>query len=171
MIQWSKPLWLLDHFAVPLKLRPTGLGSGIDKDRPDYSVYSGEWEVGRICETRGGPEKSALVLVDDRQPSDDALGPRGNSGRGEGAVSEVLGRLEGGACRALCKNGRLAEVEAADRGRRMNSPDRSRKGSQKIEMSASMTCGPRSTAGSVRLKPGSPCPASRWPALQARALS
>jgi hypothetical protein len=39
---------------MSLKLRPTGLGSGIDKDRPDYSVYSGEWEVGRIYETRGG---------------------------------------------------------------------------------------------------------------------
>jgi hypothetical protein len=25
--------------AIPLKLRPTGLGSGIDKDRPDYTVY------------------------------------------------------------------------------------------------------------------------------------
>lgn len=23
---------------MPLKLRPTGLGSGIDKDRPDYTV-------------------------------------------------------------------------------------------------------------------------------------
>jgi hypothetical protein len=50
---------------MPLKLRPTGLGSGIDKDRPDYTVCTGEWEVGRIYETRGG------------------------------AVSEELGRLEG----------------------------------------------------------------------------
>ena len=39
---------------MPLKLRPTGLGSGIDKDRPDYTVVTGEWEVGRIYETRGG---------------------------------------------------------------------------------------------------------------------
>jgi len=31
--------------VVPLKLRPTGLGSGIDKDRPNYGVYSGEWET------------------------------------------------------------------------------------------------------------------------------
>jgi hypothetical protein len=23
---------------MPLKLRPTGLGSGIDKDRPDFSI-------------------------------------------------------------------------------------------------------------------------------------
>ena len=44
---------------MPLKLRPTGLGSGIDKDRPDYSVYTGEWDVGRIYETRGGPESCA----------------------------------------------------------------------------------------------------------------
>ena len=28
-------------------MRPTGLGSGIDKDRPDYTVVTGEWEVGR----------------------------------------------------------------------------------------------------------------------------
>ena len=29
---------------MPLKLRPTGLGSGIDKDRPDYAVLL--WRVG-----------------------------------------------------------------------------------------------------------------------------
>jgi hypothetical protein len=32
------------------------LGSGIDKDRPEYTVFTGEWEVGRIYETRGGPD-------------------------------------------------------------------------------------------------------------------
>ena len=32
------------------------IGSGIDKDRPDYTVVTGEWEVGRIYETRGGPD-------------------------------------------------------------------------------------------------------------------
>ena len=41
---------------MPLKLCPTDLGSGIDKDRPDYTVVIGEWEVGRIYETRGGPD-------------------------------------------------------------------------------------------------------------------
>ena len=41
---------------MALKLRPTGLGSGIDKDRPDYTVYCGEWDVGRIYQTRGGPD-------------------------------------------------------------------------------------------------------------------
>ena len=33
---------------MPLTMRPTGLGAGIDKDRQ-------EWAVGRIYETRGGP--------------------------------------------------------------------------------------------------------------------
>jgi hypothetical protein len=37
---------------MALELRPTGLGSGIDKDRADYTVYSGGWNVGRIYETR-----------------------------------------------------------------------------------------------------------------------
>ena len=41
---------------MPLEVPPTGLGSGIDKDRPDYTVVTGEWEVGRIYETRGGPD-------------------------------------------------------------------------------------------------------------------
>jgi hypothetical protein len=41
---------------MPLKLRPTGLGSGIDKDRADYTVYSGKWAIGRIYETRNGPD-------------------------------------------------------------------------------------------------------------------
>ena len=39
-----------------LKLRPTGLGSEIDKDRPNYTVYCGDWDVGRIYQTRGGPD-------------------------------------------------------------------------------------------------------------------
>ena len=41
---------------MPLTMRPTGLGAGIDKDRPDYTIYSGGWAVGRIYETRGGPD-------------------------------------------------------------------------------------------------------------------
>ena len=28
---------------MPLTMRPSGLGSGIDKDRPDYTVFNGEW--------------------------------------------------------------------------------------------------------------------------------
>jgi hypothetical protein len=37
-------------------MRPTGLDAGIDKDRPDYTVYCGGWAIGRIYETRGGPD-------------------------------------------------------------------------------------------------------------------
>jgi hypothetical protein len=29
---------------------------GIDKERPDCTVYCGEWAIGRIYETRGGPD-------------------------------------------------------------------------------------------------------------------
>ena len=80
---------------MALKLRPTGLGSGIDKDRPDYTVVIGEWEVGRIYETRVGPDNLRWFLVDDRQRSDDTLGSRGDPGGSQGAISEKLGRLEG----------------------------------------------------------------------------
>src|SRR3954454_2966714 len=80
---------------MPLKLRPTGLGAGIDKDRPDYTVLTGKWEIGRIYQTRGGPRQPAQVLVDDGQRSDDALGSRGDVGRCQDAVSEELGCLEG----------------------------------------------------------------------------
>jgi hypothetical protein len=41
---------------MPLIMRPTGLGSGIDKDRQDFIIYSGGWALGRIYETRGGPD-------------------------------------------------------------------------------------------------------------------
>ena len=41
---------------MALTMRPTGLGSGIDKDRADYTVFCGEWNIGRIYEVRGGPE-------------------------------------------------------------------------------------------------------------------
>ena len=37
-------------------MRRAGLSSGIDQDRADYTVYSGGWAVGRIYETRGGPD-------------------------------------------------------------------------------------------------------------------
>ena len=37
-------------------MRPTGLGFGADKDRPHYTIYCGGWAVGRIYETRGGPD-------------------------------------------------------------------------------------------------------------------
>jgi hypothetical protein len=43
--------------VMPLKLRPTGLGSGTYKDNVDYSVFSGEWLIGRIYERNGFPDE------------------------------------------------------------------------------------------------------------------
>ena len=41
---------------MALKLRPTGLGSGIHRDGQDFTIYSGDWAVGRILDQRGGPD-------------------------------------------------------------------------------------------------------------------
>jgi hypothetical protein len=41
---------------MALKMRPTGLSSGFYKDTVDYSVFCGEWCIGRIYENRSGPE-------------------------------------------------------------------------------------------------------------------
>ena len=38
-IVWPELISKLPPTECPSKLRPTGLGSGIDKDRPDYTVY------------------------------------------------------------------------------------------------------------------------------------
>ena len=43
-------------YLMALTMRSTGLGSGIDKDRPDYTVFCGDWDVGRIYQARGGPD-------------------------------------------------------------------------------------------------------------------
>ena len=40
---------------MPLKLRPTGVGSGIDKDRPDYTVTAASGPSAASM-TRGGPD-------------------------------------------------------------------------------------------------------------------
>src|SRR4051812_50003756 len=80
---------------MALKLRLTGLGSGIDKDRSDYGVYSGEWEIGRIYRTRGGPESLRWFW------SMNANGPMTRADRvatleeAKAQFSEELGRLEG----------------------------------------------------------------------------
>ena len=41
---------------MPLKMRPSGLGSEIDNDCTDYLVFCGNWNIGRIYEIRGGPD-------------------------------------------------------------------------------------------------------------------
>jgi len=60
---------------MALTMRPTGLGSGIDKDRPDYGVYSGECRP-HLPDARR-TRQFALVLVDERRRADDALRSRG----------------------------------------------------------------------------------------------
>jgi hypothetical protein len=72
---------------MALKLRPSRLGSGIDKERQDYTVYSGGWDIGRIYETRGGPEHLRWFW------SFAVQGPMTRSDR-EGPVSCSLGSLE-----------------------------------------------------------------------------
>jgi hypothetical protein len=42
--------------VMALTMRPASLSSEIDKDRADYTVFCGEWNIGRIYEVRGGPE-------------------------------------------------------------------------------------------------------------------
>jgi hypothetical protein len=37
-------------------MRPTGLRHGVYKNDIDYSVFSGEWLIGRIYESKGFPE-------------------------------------------------------------------------------------------------------------------
>jgi hypothetical protein len=41
---------------MPLKMRPTGVGSGFYKDDVDYSVFCGKWCIGRIYEKHSSPE-------------------------------------------------------------------------------------------------------------------
>jgi hypothetical protein len=40
---------------MALTMRKTGLASPIDEGRKDFTVYCGEWPMGRIYEQRGGP--------------------------------------------------------------------------------------------------------------------
>jgi hypothetical protein len=41
---------------MALKMRPTALSSGYYKNTVDYSVFCGEWCIGRIYENSSGPE-------------------------------------------------------------------------------------------------------------------
>ena len=45
---------------MPLTMRPTGLGHGVYKDDIDYSVFCGEWCIGRIYEQKGFAQKSGF---------------------------------------------------------------------------------------------------------------
>ena len=41
---------------MSLTMRATELASPIDQHRRDFTVYSGDWAIGRIYEQRGSPE-------------------------------------------------------------------------------------------------------------------
>ena len=41
---------------MPLTMRATGPSSPNDQRLEDFTIYSGEWAVGRIYDQRGGPE-------------------------------------------------------------------------------------------------------------------
>jgi hypothetical protein len=49
---------------MPLKMRPTGLGHGVYKDVPDYSVFCGDRCIAASTRPADphGPGRSALVL-------------------------------------------------------------------------------------------------------------
>jgi hypothetical protein len=95
---------------MPLTMRPTGLGHGVYKDIPDYSIFCGEWCIWRIYETRTGPADLrwfwALHAPGGREPCAPQIGsqrsrsPRpsssrvGSSGRrGRDGRSLMRGRL------------------------------------------------------------------------------
>ena len=48
---------------MPLKLRPTGLGAGIDKDCPDYTVFGSEWRSGASTIPRRSRTRSDRVAT------------------------------------------------------------------------------------------------------------
>ena len=54
--EWRGDGRRLQSRLMALTMRPAGLSSGIDQDREDYTVFCGEWNIGRIYEVRGGPE-------------------------------------------------------------------------------------------------------------------
>jgi len=72
--------WLSDSLGVSdaPRVPPDRPRSGIGKDRPDYIVVTGEWGGRPHLRDPWRSRQSALVLVDDRQRSDDALGSRGD---------------------------------------------------------------------------------------------
>jgi hypothetical protein len=40
------------------ELMPDRLSSPVDKDRKDFTIYSGEWAIGRIYEQRGAAQRA-----------------------------------------------------------------------------------------------------------------
>ena len=47
---------------MPLSVRPTDFVSPVDRDRKDYTVYSGRWAMGRIYDERGTPDAGRHIV-------------------------------------------------------------------------------------------------------------
>jgi hypothetical protein len=64
---------------MPLKLRPPGLGSGIDKNRQDYTVYGGGWPLAASAKPAAALNISKAGQPpegDERMPKPTSINPR-----------------------------------------------------------------------------------------------
>jgi hypothetical protein len=102
---------------MALTMRPTGLGHGVYKGSIDYSVFSGEWEIGRIYERKGFPDDvrffwSLHGIVLTRPPAILARWCRGDARSREGGVRGELeaiarvGNARGGQVEIACEASR-----------------------------------------------------------------
>ena len=80
---------------MALILCQTGLCSGIARTSADYTIYCGEWGVGRMIRPVAAPTICAGFGRSLSIRPDDALRSCVDVGGGQGAVPEELGRLEG----------------------------------------------------------------------------
>jgi hypothetical protein len=106
---------------MPLKLRPTGLGSGAYKDSVDYNVLSCEWLIGRIYERNGFPDEvrffcSLHGVVLTRPPSIHRR-VRADARGSQGAVSKRVGMQGvGGVGRGAVNLGDTEQCESDKQG-------------------------------------------------------
>jgi hypothetical protein len=68
---------------MPLKLRPPGLGSGIDKNRQDYTMYGGGWPLAASAKPA-----AALNISKAGQPPE---GDERLTGRANARAQRILG--------------------------------------------------------------------------------
>ena len=95
-----------------LTMRPAGLSSGIDQDRADYTVFCGEWNIGRIYEVRGGPEHLRIGGLAGRAPPSGPRSGRRRSRRAAGAGRAVDAAGDRGIPEAPALGSRYAGVRA-----------------------------------------------------------
>ena len=81
---------------MTLKLRPTCLGSGIDKDGPDYTMYCGEWAVGRIMKAAAKPADASWLWTLAYGQHEDRTPTHGYEATREAAMAAFAKRLAAG---------------------------------------------------------------------------